>query len=251
MSTEIIKITEALNKVRIKGVSDIEMKSALSMIIWSIFELAGQKPEQKDVNIIVKEASKEIRSKYSKTLTLKEIEFAFRKGVFGDYGDYFGINTVTIMKWLKAYYNSEERREAQRRVMSSQLSLEQKTEPTDDEKRKIVIDACTKAWELAKSGEYVKDRGNTVYDFLAYERGIIHFTIEEKKAFMEQAKKELESEARGRSLEAVQTVEFFIEKITANGIIARAKRIALNAFFTKKLKEDQCQSIEVDRSRNG
>jgi len=46
--------------------------------------------------------------------TLGEIELAFKKGVLGDYGEYFGINVKTLWGWFKSYIQSNELIQAKR-----------------------------------------------------------------------------------------------------------------------------------------
>jgi len=48
-------------------------------------------------------------------LTLEKLTLIFKKGVLGDYGEYYGINFVSIYNWIKEQYALESRIEAKRR----------------------------------------------------------------------------------------------------------------------------------------
>jgi hypothetical protein len=237
MTNEVCLIRDNLTGVRIRDQDETALKSSIAVIVEKIFVLAGQTPEKRDIVVICIEIASDLKKRY-KNMTLSEVDYALNCGVRGDYGEYYGINVVSINKWLKTYYNSDERREAQRSIISSRMALPQKTELTEDEKRKITIKACAEAWALAKSGKYVKDRGNPVYNFLD-EKGEIQFTSEEKQVFMQRAKTELEAEARKYACNAIQPLSYFLDRITEHGIIARAKRIALNEFFTRMIQENK------------
>jgi hypothetical protein len=92
---------------------------------------------------------------------------------------------------------------------------------------------------LAAAGKYVKDGGNLVYNYLA-ERNEIDFTKEEKFAFVEQARIELEAEARKRATEAKtpRPLSYYLDEITKDSVITRAKRIALNEHLKRKIMDE-------------
>jgi hypothetical protein len=237
MTNEVSLIKPALIGLKIRKYDEITIKSSLAVIVEKIFTLAGQNPEKKDIAVICRELASDLRKRYG-GMTLAEVDYALNAGVRGDYGEYYGINVVSINKWLKTYYNSDERREAQRSVVFPDLALPQKTVPTKAELCAIETAAYDDALKLAKSGKYVPDRGNVVYDFLD-KRGEIHFTDAEKHAFMRQAQSELQSEARREARNAVQSVGYFLDRITTTGVIMRAKRIALNEHLMRILKNER------------
>jgi hypothetical protein len=237
--TTIKLIAHTLNGIRIRdSIDDSALKKRISIIIYTLFEIAGQTPVEHDVNVIIRETVKDLRKKYS-AITVEELDYALNAGVRGEYGDYFGINVVSINRWLRAYYNSEERREAQRSRNFPDLLCDKCTSPTAEEILSIKIEAYNNALSLSAAGQYVKDRGNCVYDFLA-EKGEIHFTPAEKHHFMEKAKEELTIEARRRIRDArtPRPVGDIIAAITDKEVIMRAKRIALNIHL-KRIQMDK------------
>lgn len=67
--------------------------------------------EIKPIKFQVQELSKDIDKNFNK-LTVEELYIAFSEGVRGVYGEFYGLNNVTYFKWLKAYKDSETRRNA-------------------------------------------------------------------------------------------------------------------------------------------
>jgi hypothetical protein len=235
MTNEIVLIRNNLAGLRIGEHDEETVKSSLALIVQKIFQYAGQKPEKRDIAVICKEISSDLTKRY-KGMTMNEVDYALTYGVKGEYGEYFGINVASISKWIKAYYNSEERKEAQRSKLFPELALPERTGPTDSEILAFKIEACNRAFELAKAGKQVRDTGNTVYDFLD-EKGEIQFTAAEKNSFMQIAERELKAEAREHAKDSVRPAGYFIEKILRANIIARAKKIALNEHFRRILNE--------------
>ena len=41
-----------------------------------------------------------------------QIELAFRNGIIGEYGEFFGVNPATMFQWCKAFWNSREQKES-------------------------------------------------------------------------------------------------------------------------------------------
>ena len=55
-------------------------------------------------------------SKELSTLTIPEMEYAFRSGVFGAYGEYYGLSAVSLYGFLNSYFKSERKAESTRLV---------------------------------------------------------------------------------------------------------------------------------------
>ena len=51
-------------------------------------------------------------NQYMADLTQPEIVDAFRSGLFGAYGEYYGLSAISMYKFLDGYINSEKKREA-------------------------------------------------------------------------------------------------------------------------------------------
>lgn len=72
--------------------------------------------------------------KYFANIRIGEVEYCLELGIRKEYGEYFGINIVTINQWLKAYMVEEKRHEA---ILLDQPKESVKQEPTAEEKIKI------------------------------------------------------------------------------------------------------------------
>jgi hypothetical protein len=235
MTAGIALIRNSLTGLKIRQQDERTLKSSIAVIVQKLFAIAGQSPEKKDVELICKEICADLQKRY-KGMTLSEVDYALNAGVRGEYGEYYGINVVTINKWLRAYYNSDERKEAMRSELFPELTLPQHV-MTEEERRKVKVEMAVNAWKKAKNGEYVTDYGNVVYDFLAYDRSMVQFSVEEKNGFMIVAKQELENEAKDNAKTYIP-VSYLISRITEKGIVSRAKRIALNVFFARMIDKN-------------
>lgn len=92
--------------------------------------------------------SNDITTDYPK-LKDEEIELAIREGVRGRYGEYFGINTVTVCKWLDSYMRSEKRQEFLKNQMihiAPAKQLTAKCDITEKEKEEIMRTGIQQAY---------------------------------------------------------------------------------------------------------
>lgn len=83
--------------------------------------------------------SRMMQDQYIRDLTLPEIEDAFNDGMFGEYGEYYGVTAITLYGFLDGYINSDKKREAAAIVRKSKS--EERAEKTkreyEAEQRKI------------------------------------------------------------------------------------------------------------------
>lgn len=56
--------------------------------------------------------SRMLKDQYMSDLTLPEIKEAFMSGIFGDYGEFYGLTASTLYGFLKAFINSPEKKAA-------------------------------------------------------------------------------------------------------------------------------------------
>lgn len=77
--------------------------------ITRAFAMKGQASSTEDVVFIAMELAKILDSRQL-SLSDQEIAIAFNNGIFGEYGDYYGINAVTCYEWICGYLSSPERR---------------------------------------------------------------------------------------------------------------------------------------------
>lgn len=229
MNTQTALVTGTLTDTRINSQAEKDIKDSLAVMVQTVFAAAGQVPDKSDVVLIIREISRDLRNRF-KNLTLAEVKTAMDNGVRGCYGDYYGINVVTINKWLKAYTESDERVEA---VKSRNTpALPPRTAPAAEGGLNMEA-AVSAAFEKYRREGKVNDYGNVIYDYLN-KQGFIKFTNRQKERMMREAREELAEDAHRRSKNIVN-LKVLADGITCGRITARAKRIALNEYFALKL----------------
>ena len=92
---------------------------------------------------------------YYGSLKIGELKYAVEHGLRGEYGDYFGLNVLSIHKFIKAYKESEDRAEALRKQMQYEDSIKVKPISETD---KAEIDKEFWENEKIKIAEYQKTK---------------------------------------------------------------------------------------------
>lgn len=168
-------------------------------------------------------------------IRIEEIPLAIDNGVYGVYGQYMGINTASVVMFLKSYYESRKRAD----IARSMKVVEEEKVPSPDEliaqENEIIIKAFDK-WK--DSGRY-EDYGNHIYNKLD-ERKLIPFNASRKTEFMKEAKENLlkkNSPKLAQTKEEKRTLDQMTCKILSktdgsnNMIVREAKQIALLKYF--------------------
>jgi hypothetical protein len=177
------EIKVALKGNNIADLLDKELERVIQEALATIFADLSRVPEKHDVTYLVGELFKFIKHKY-KHLRKDEIKIAFRNGVQGKYGEYFGVNFVSLSMFLEKYATSEERAKA---------IIEQRPERLLEAPAQEPIDVMQRVKELYrdfKKTGICDDIGNVAYDYLDAQAKI-EFTPEQKRKFMELAHAEM------------------------------------------------------------
>lgn len=69
-----------------------------------------------------------MKDRYMSVLTQPEIDYAFRNGVFGLYGEFYGITAMSLFGFLQAFIQSEQKSQAAKLVRQKLYEQEQKAE---------------------------------------------------------------------------------------------------------------------------
>lgn len=183
--------------------------------------------------------------------TIEEIKLAFKLGVRGELGEYYGLNAKTFYDWLKAY-----RTKFLNPALNNIIKLLPKKEveiPNQeqiDNNNKILI--CNFFNEYKVSKEYTfNDFGNLIYDFLK-KLNLIELSKDEKDNILNQSKNQLKVELseRNENLSKLGKVYHKIDlkkafqEIELDGkdyqsrIFMIAKKIALQRFIDNCIEED-------------
>lgn len=120
-------------------------------------------------------------------ITLMEMNEAMYNGVMKVYGDYFGLNNVNFIVWIRSFVNEEKRLEA----LSVAAKLkEPKPESNEAEKKAIAEESIrTMVEHYGKTGE-ILNHGNANFHYL-WNTGLIKFGKEQAGNYIEQAEQKL------------------------------------------------------------
>lgn len=221
---------------RIKNISKKDICTSLADLVSKAVFDAGQSIDELKLTGIINSIYPDLKQYFS-TLTLKDIENAFRLGVREEYGIYMGVNPVTIFKWLKGYITDAKRSEAKKKQREYLESFTKRV-VSDEEKKEIMVKACLDAFESVKRGENYNDVGNSVYSYLDALK-LIPFTMERKLKYMEMAKSackermlnNLHSTKHPHEKNSIKERLKHIEFSSSTEVIIEAKKIALIQFF--------------------
>lgn len=100
-------------------------QNSIRVSVGKAIMTAGQTVDPDEVQFIASEIYDRCE-RYYPYVTLEEIECAIKKGVYGDYGQYFGVNAKSCMHFVESYIKSEERRQAILKYESGKLLPEPK-----------------------------------------------------------------------------------------------------------------------------
>ena len=223
-----------IGKKSIKDLHEAQVKQSCSEIINLCFVESGQiKQATPEMLAFNRDALfNELKSKF-KDLTLDELKEAFKMGVRGEFGDYFGLCAATYHKWIKSYFERPERAEAMR-VYLDLAKVEITPQLTDCEKRTRLIEGIKLAYkEYCESGE-LPFYPSPYYDFLKT-NGYVNWSKEQ----IEEMKLVAETEYRGRLIKdrdnrVINTIQYksILENLNTNQTFKNVcKKVGLKCFF--------------------
>lgn len=223
---------EALNDKRVMDSTDDEIKAALSAGIHkAIFNLGQQPKSLGEITLMNNELVGEVKN-FCKAFTLTEIVLACQNGAKEAYGQNFGINVATVMRWMMGLLNDMKRQSAKKLIADYSKPKEEKPkELTDAERKSLALEAFEK---FKKTGNYT-DWGNVIFNYL--ERiEVLNFSNERKAEIKEIVKqKEIERLSAPLSLEEKRKFDREILDIL-NGVEdlkSKCRKEALNIYFSE------------------
>lgn len=225
---------EAFNTQKISECPQVTLSSVLMSSVLMAYDILGWESTVEHMKTMASILPDEVL-KQCPFVRIDEIPIAVNLGVHGEFGEFMGINTASIVKFIKSYYNSKRRAEIAHKLAPK----EEKKEPSPEELRaqenKIIINAFDK-WVATGIFE---DYGNHVYNKLD-ERKLIPFNNERKLEFMDQAKQRLleknspklaKTKEEKKTLDQMTVLIFSKTNEARNMIIREAKQIALLTYF--------------------
>lgn len=236
------EVTEARLEAPVKELSDIFLKGkCLDLITVSYSEQAQFNIEPQILAHQRDALLAELRdSNKFKELTWSEVQRAFKTGIRGESGPFFGMCAKTYHQFLKHYYEKPERIEGMRQYLALMETIN-KPEPSESEKKQKNFEACEWAFETYKNTGVIPNGHFKFYQTLM-DLGLIKWTPEEKKAISGPIKleyqKELESKKKNGHINASQLAELMISLDSNATLISRVRKEALKRYFDKLKNEN-------------
>lgn len=154
------------------------------LVVKAYLDTGQIKVEKKIVELMAESLYKEA-FKYNNKISPFGLKQAIEKGIRREFGDYYGINSVSFNHFLKSYINSEDRANAiiKQREHENKLIQERKEVENMDAAKNFTL-YC---FDKYKTSEVLYDPANVAYDWLK-EKGLIkNFTKELKESIMMEA----------------------------------------------------------------
>ncbi len=180
--------------------------------------------------------------KHNGSLTILEIEIAFKNGWKRVYGDFFGLSNATYFGWVNAYAWSEKRFNAKKAIENAKDLDNVKPAISESEKEAIIRNGVISCYGHFKKSGIIYDSGNVTYNFLD-KKGLIFFTKDVKISILEKCRTRLiENEKMNLAGGKVNQIRLSIERLQGDKsevLIAESKREALKIYFTNLLEMDE------------
>ena len=190
-------------------------------------------------------------------LSIAELGIALDKGVKRDYGDYFGLNVVTFLDWVRSYFESPERKAAVSEKY--QLALPPKTVPTEKEFEDLKRMNTISMFAMYKHHGVLLGNPSYPFDYLEA-KGVLKMTREEKFSIYEEAKRiasknfipenelsKLETQRANKTTAVCRSLESAVGIILQGKVaddlekiaVIEAKRISLARFFDRLIADNK------------
>tara|TARA_B110000503_G_C7039830_1_gene367742 strand:- start:57 stop:944 length:888 start_codon:yes stop_codon:yes gene_type:complete len=241
------------DKIKVIEDKNIVVNTLHQYINQTIMDKGVNMPPE-EITYLKQRVSDDIMNHYT-AYTLEEIRLALYYGVREEFGEYYGINAITIFKWLKSF-----RWEL---IPQTNLAMKKYLPSPDDRPKEVItkeqidienIGRCDSIFKIYKENNKYDfyDFGNVLYDWLD-KRKLIDFTTEQKIDFKTESKNKLKSKMmdknydlskRGKGVQKIDLSKYFeeidngINKQGVSAVIIGAKRLALLSFFTKHLDKN-------------
>lgn len=223
-----------IGKKPIKLLTENEVNRSCSEIIAKSFADSGQLNVTSEMLQFQTQSLLDELSGKFKDLTIDEVKEAFKKGIRGETGPYFGLCAKTYHQFIKHYFESKERSEAMRVYLDLNRQEIVKDKPTPEQQNEILKKGIKLAYEVyVKSGE-LPFYSAPYYDYLK-KNNLVNWSKEQ----IEEMKIEAETEYRGRLIEdrdnrVINTLQYkaIIENLNTNQTFKNVcKKIGLKYWF--------------------
>ncbi len=117
-------------------------------------------------------------------IRLLEIPIAINKGILGDYGEFYGLSVVTVVKFLKAHYESEKRANLAKQVKPPEVEREI---PSIEEQKALAKVHLIEGFAKYKETKIIPFSAVYLYRFLNEHFKLVSYSNEVKFGMYHQA----------------------------------------------------------------
>jgi len=234
----------AMATPRICEVAPIELDDVLMTAVNRAFRDRGQKIDRDDMQHIV-DSLGQAAVRTCPNIRMGEIPMAIFDGVFGEYGDYFGLNVHTFVSFLKARYLSRKRAESARAILPKPP---EKKPPSEEEICRMDRELLVRAFERWKRTGRYEDYGSYIYRVAANKLNLLHLSEERKEEYLSRGteRARLHAMAPRRHTDR-KTVERDAADVRPMAY-REARQMALNDWFADLAEKgtDMARLLEMD-----
>jgi len=175
-------LARALSTPQIRYVDRFILEGVIQPAVFSALMDRGQfEIDQEKIDHLVSSLGESIL-KSCPNIRIDEIPIAIKRGTLGDFGEYHGINVVSLVGFLKSHLASPERLGLTK--VSSSCSGEVKKLPSEAETLKFDKELLVNAFEKFKKIGFYEDHGNYLYKVAAKKLKLFELSEDRKKDFL-------------------------------------------------------------------
>lgn len=194
-----------------------------------------------------------IEDKY-KNLTISELKIAFKNGVIGTYGQWFGMCLKTVNEWIKGYLNNEGRINAIKEWNAKILKEETSDKPIH-EINMFNKESSIRAFEHFKLTGSMPNASFAYYDIINELIGVDYNgkktlipDLEVRKKLVSECenlysnlllKEKKRNEVKGNLQESEKLIDLIIDPKGLKGLERMTKEVFLKYYFNKLISENK------------
>jgi hypothetical protein len=188
------RIADALSTPQVRHIDKVSFNSVVQPAIYKAFMSRGQfEIEQEKIDHIVTSFHDAIMLSCP-SIRIEEIPIAIEKGILGFYGEFHGLNLVSLTNFVKAHYTSSERLKI---ANQSPTKEDENKKPSQSEILETDKKLLLHAFDRYKSTGFYEDHGNYLYKVAAKKLNLFSLSPERQKYFLEGGKKIAINKIRG------------------------------------------------------
>ena len=198
-------------------VDKTKLISILAVEIARTVSRAGHTMDENDLLFTCEEVAQLILEDYY-PLHIGELPMIIRDGVFEKFGSYYGVNAVSINRWIASYMDSDCRKKAAQEVLriSAERQLPAKAPITPQSEYASIRKMLGESYDGYLRGEEIYDLGCCRYKFLA-QLGLLKPSNKMKKYIDSRGKIKKEEYELPSDNERVSALYETFEKIKMSG----------------------------------